>query len=84
MSSEEQEKFLDWLIQCEAIAGSASYVVIGYPEAQVSTLRGTLKRAAAEGVEWRKIYDSIYDSWRSRWPHFPAPQTMAVQVEEDR
>jgi len=84
MSSEEHHKFMDWLIRCEAIAGSASYVVNGYPEAQVSTLRGTLKQAAGEGVDWRKIYDSIYDSWHSRRPHFPDPQTMAVQVEDDR
>lgn len=29
---------MDWLIRCEAIAGSASFVVNGYPEAQMTTL----------------------------------------------
>ena len=84
MASEEQMKFMDWLLRCEAIAGSASYVVNGYPAVQVSTLRGTLKQAASEGVDWRKIYDSIYDSWHSRRPHLPDPAAMAALVKTDR
>ena len=73
---------LYWLMECDVIAGSGSYVVNGYPDAQVTALRNTLQKAAAEGINWREIYTSIYTSWRSRRPHFPDPDTMAILLEQ--
>lgn len=32
MLSNEQEKLMKWTSRCGAIAGSASYIVNGYPE----------------------------------------------------
>jgi hypothetical protein len=84
MSSQEHKKFMEWLIRCEAIAGSASYVVNGYPEAQVSTLKGTLRQAAEDGTDWRRIYECIYESWHTRRPHFPDLNAMAALIEQDR
>ena len=84
MPSEDQRKFMQWMIECDVIAGSASYIVNGYPKAQVSTLKATLKRAAADGVEWRKIYQSIYEQWHTRRPLFPDVDTMAAQMEQER
>jgi len=49
----EQQKFMHWMSWCEAIAGSGTYVLNGHTEAQVASLRHTLKQAAVEGVEWR-------------------------------
>ena len=73
VSSEEHHKFMDWLIRRDVIAGSASSVLNGDPKLQVSTSRETLKLAEAEGVNWRNIYDSIYDSWHRCQLHFQIP-----------
>jgi hypothetical protein len=73
MSAEEHHKFIDWRIRHDVIAGSASYVLNGDPKLQVSTLRETLKQAETEGVDRRKIYDSIYDDLHRHQPHFPDP-----------
>jgi hypothetical protein len=79
--TEDQKTLMDWMTRCDAIAGSASYVVNGYPELQVPTLKGTLKRAAADGVDWRVIYRSIYEQWHTRRPHFPDLETMTAEME---
>ena len=81
MKTTERQKFLHWMSRCEAIAGSAPYLLNSHPEAQVASLRETLKQAAVEGVEWRKIYEFIYKSWYSRRPHFPHPDAMAIHVD---
>jgi hypothetical protein len=84
MASEEQQKLMTWLSRCSAVAGSASYIVNGYPETQVGVLRAELKSAAADGVDWRKVYASIYEQWHTRRPLFPDVDTMAAQMEQDR
>lgn len=73
-----------WLRWRSAIAGSASYIVNGYPESQVGVLRLELQTAAADGVDWQKIYASIYEQWHTRRPLFPDVDTMAAQMEQDR
>jgi hypothetical protein len=45
----------------------------GHPEAQMTISKQTLKQAAVEDVEWRKIYEFIYKTWYSQWRHFPHP-----------
>lgn len=84
MLSDEQRKLITWLSRCGTIAGSGSYIVNGYPEVQVRVLRAELKAAAADGVDWRKIYESIYRNWHSYRPLFPDVDTMAAQIEQDR
>lgn len=84
MASEEQQKLMTWLSRCSAVAGSASYIVNGYPETQVGVLRAELKSAAADGVDWRKVYASIYEQWHTRRPLFPDVDMMAAQMEQDR
>jgi hypothetical protein len=84
MESEEQEKLLNWLNHCEAIARNELYVQIGHPEDQVTLLQATLLRAAAEGVNWREIYSSIYEQWHTRRPHFPDLNTMEAEIERLR
>lgn len=74
MDSRDNTKLIYWLIECDVIAGSASYVVNGYPEAQVTALRDRLRAAEAKGFDWKSIYESIYKSWHSRRPHFPTPK----------
>ena len=75
---------MNWLSRCSAIAGSASYIVNGYPETQVGVLRLQLQAAAADGVDWKKLYTSIYEQWHTHRPLFPDPETMAAQMEQDR
>ncbi len=75
---------MEWLARCEAVAASDSYIVNGYPEAQVYALKLELKRAAADGVDWRGIYASIYQQWHTRRPHFPDVEKMASFVERDQ
>jgi hypothetical protein len=84
MTADEQQKLMKWLIQCEVIAGSASYIVNGYPETQVGVLRSELQAARADGVDWRDIYASIYEEWHTRRPLFPDVDLMAAQMEQDR
>ncbi|MEO5630444.1 MAG: hypothetical protein ABIQ24_11630 [Nitrospiraceae bacterium] len=55
----------------------------GYPESQVGVLRLELK-AAADGVDWRKICAPIIERWHIRRPLFPDVDTKAAQMEEDR
>src|SRR5215831_3689359 len=81
MESEEEEKLMDWLTRCEAIAESDSYLQIGHPEDQVIVLKGTLLQAAAAGVNWREIYRAIYEKWHARRPHFPDLTAMAAEIE---
>ena len=83
MTSDEQRKLMEWLSRCDAVAGSASYIVNGYPESQVGVLRAELKAAAADGVDWRKIYASIYEQWHTRRPLFPDVETMASQLDRE-
>jgi hypothetical protein len=82
--SDEREKFVKWSSRCDAIAGSASYIVNGYPELQVKALRLELQAAAADGIEWRNIYADIYECWHPRRPVFPDMDTMASLIEQDR
>ena len=82
-ASDEQQKLMKWLINCDVIAGSASYIVNGYPETQVGVLRAELKASAADGVDWRKVYASIYEQWHTRRPLFPDLETMAAQMGQD-
>ena len=70
--------------RCEAIAGSGTYLLNGHTEAQVASLRRTLKQAAVEGIEWRKIYEFIYKTWYPHRPHFPHPDAMAAYMEEEK
>jgi len=81
MDSEDDEKLLDWLTRCEAIAGSDAYLQIGHPEDQVIVLKGILLQAATAGANWREIYRSIYEKWHSRRPHFPDLNAMAAEIE---
>lgn len=84
MASDEQRKLMTWLIRCSAVAGSASYIMNGYPETQIGVLRLELQAARADGVDWRDIYASIYEEWHTRRPLFPNPETMAAQIEQAR
>lgn len=77
-----QTKFY-WVMQCATIAGSASYVVNGYPDAQVTTLRDTLREAAKHGFNWQDLYTTIYQDWHTRRPHFPTPEAMAALMEQE-
>lgn len=75
------KKRIYWLMECDTIAGSASFVVSGYPDVQVTSLRNVLRGASAEGFNWREVYESVYKSWHSRRPHFPDPDAMALLME---
>jgi len=81
MASEDDEKLLDWLTRCDAIAASDAYLQIGHPEDQVTLLKAILLQAATAGVNWREIYRSIYEKWHSRRPHFPDLNAMAAEIE---
>lgn len=83
MLSDERLKLMMWVTRCDAIAGSASYQVNGYPAGQVEVLKRTLQAAAANGVDWRKIYTSLYREWHTRRPLFPDVETMALEIEKD-
>ena len=74
---------MSWLSRCSAVAGSASYIINGYPERQVGVLRLQLQAAAADGVDWREIYTSIYEQWHTRRPLFPDVDAMAAQMKQD-
>jgi len=82
MESEDKEILLTWLTRCDAIAASDLFVQIGHPEDQVTLLKATLLRAAAEGVDWRAIYRPIYERWHTERPHFPDLNTMATEIEQ--
>lgn len=84
MISLEQQKLLKWLSRCHAVAGSGSYIINGYPEVQVHMLMSQLKGAAGEGVDWRKIYATLYDNWHTQRPLFPDPETMAALMEQNQ
>src|SRR5262245_39357838 len=71
MASEGKEKLITVLTRCDAIARSHLFVQIGHPEDQVTLLKATLLRAAAEGLDWREIYRLIYERWHTDRPHFP-------------
>ncbi len=75
---------MDWLTRCEAIAESDLFIRSGHPEDQVTLLKATLMQAAAEGMNWRDIYRSIYDKWHTRRPHFPDLNTMAAEIDQYR
>jgi len=74
-------KLMDWLTRCDAIAGNDSFIRSGHPGDQVFILKAILLRAALRGENWREIYRSIYDQWRTRRPHFPDLNTMAAEIE---
>ena len=74
---------MTWITRCNAIAGSASYLVNGYPELQVKTLENQLRAAAADGIDWRTIYVPLFETWHTRRPLFPDMATMARHIEED-
>jgi len=42
------------------------------------------ERAAADGIDWRKIYSFIYEGWHTRRPLFPDVDTMASLMEQDQ
>ena len=75
---------MDWLTRCEAIAESDLFIKSGHPEDQVTLLKATLLRAAAERENWRDIYRSIYDQWHTWRPHFPDLNTMAAEIDDYR
>ncbi len=75
---------IDWLTRCEAIAESDVFVQSDQPEDQVIILRAMLRRAAANGVNWREIYHSIYERWHTERPHFPDVNTMAAEIDQYR
>lgn len=81
MLPEERQKLMMWITRCGAIAGSASYHVNGYPELQVKMLVNQLRASAADGIDWRRIYDPLYEEWRARRPLFPDVATMAGHIE---
>ena len=83
MEPQDRRKFFHWMSRCEAIAGSDTYLMNGHTEAQVASLRQTLKQATVEGIEWRKIYEFIYKTWYPRRPHFPHPDAMAAHLEKE-
>jgi len=78
------QHWTDRLTRCDAIAASDLFVRVGHPEDQVTLLKATLLRAAAEGVNWRELYRSIYERWHTECPHFPDPNTMAAAIEQHR
>jgi hypothetical protein len=84
MDYKNNDKLLDWLTRCEAIAGSDLFVRSGHPNDPVLILRATLLRAAAHGVNWRELYCSIYERWHTEHPHFPDLNTMAAEIEPHR
>ena len=84
MESENKGKLLTWLTRCDAIAASDLFVEIGHPEDQVTLLKATLLRAAAEGMNWREIYRSIYERWHTERPHFPDLNMMVAEIEQHR
>ena len=75
-------KLMDWLTRCDAIAGNDSFVRSGHPEDQVLILKATLLRASAEVMNWREIYRSIYEQWRTWHPHFPNLNAMAAEIDQ--
>ena len=75
---------MDWLTRCDAIAASDLFMQTGHPEVHVTLLKATLLRAAAEGVNWREIYRSIYERWHTECPQFPDLNTMAAEIEQPR
>ncbi len=77
------ETHMYWVMRCGTIAGSASFVVNGYPKAQVTALRDTLREVAKHGFNWQDLYNSIYREWHTRRPHFPTPEAMAVLMEQN-
>jgi hypothetical protein len=81
--TEDQERFMVWSSRCGAVAGSASYIVNGCPALQVKVLIAELRAAAADKVDWRKIYECIYEFWHAQRPLFPNLETMAPLVEMD-
>jgi len=76
------QHWMDWLTRCDAIAASDLFSQKGHPEVQVTLLKATLLRAAAEGVNWREIYRSLYDRWHTECPHFPDFNTMTDEIDE--
>lgn len=81
MDYKNNDKLLDWLTRCDAIAESDLFVRSGHPEDQVLMLRATLLRAALDGVNWREIHRSIYERWRTERPHFPDLDAMAAEID---
>ena len=82
MKTKGNKKLSDWLIRCDAIAECDSFLWSRHPEDQVTFIRAALLRAAAEGVNWRTIYRSIYKEWHTRRPHFPDFNTMAAEIQQ--
>ncbi len=80
---EGDSKLRQWRSLCNAVVGSGTYMIRGYPEEQVTTLRDVLRLTADDGVEWRPIYEDLYNRWHTRRPHFPTPAEMAIQIERD-
>ena len=76
------EQELNYLRMCEAIAGSMSYALRGASDQQVRRIRAQLLDAKKEGVDWKRIYTSVYSSWKDCRPLLPDPDTMATQIEE--
>ena len=84
MKTKGNKKLRDWLLRCDAIAECDSFLRSRHPEDQVIFIRAALLRAAAEGVNWRTIYRSIYKEWHTRRPHFPDFNTMAAEIDRYR
>ncbi len=82
MASSDEQKLMTWLSRCGVVVGSASYQLSERPELQVQVLASELRGAAADGLDWRKLYASIYEEWHSRRRSFPDMETMARQVEQ--
>ncbi|MBS0151000.1 MAG: putative molybdenum carrier protein [Nitrospira sp.] len=69
-------------MQCSNIAGSASFVINGYRDAQVTALRDTLREAAKHGFDWQELYTNVYEQWHTRRSHFPTPEAMVALMEQ--
>jgi len=73
MMTEDKEKLLVWMNRSDTIVGSYSYIVNGYPEMEVTTLKETLEMAAADVVDWRRIYGFIYEQFTLKTTCPPLP-----------
>jgi hypothetical protein len=52
MTDQDYDKqFMHRLQKCRVVAGSASFVINGYLNAQVTVLRNLLRQAAADGMD---------------------------------
>lgn len=78
MTDRDSKWFMYWRMEYEIVAGSASFVIDGYPDAQVTVLRNLLRRAAADGMNLRNLYNTICQDWCTWHPRFPTSDAMTA------